>query len=87
MLRLTSSAVTELGVQRRFSGQLVLHFSAVTTGFVSGLEFLILIVNTVRGSCLPVLDGLGLLALCCVLVHFFTLCLCADRSGDRKLFN
>ena len=58
VLGLASGAMAQLGVERLLSAQLVLDLAAVTACLVSGLEVLVLLVDLVRCTLLPILDWL-----------------------------
>ena len=58
VLSLASSAVTELGVKRLLSAQLVLDLAAVAAGLVSSLEVLVGLVDLVGSTLLPILNRL-----------------------------
>lgn len=62
VLRLTSGAMTELGVERRITAELVLDLAAVAGRVVLYVKLVIVLMNAVRWACLPVMDTLYRLA-------------------------
>ena len=54
--------MAELAIKGLFSAQLVLDFAAVAACLVTGLEVLVLLVNSVWWTLLPLRDTLGALA-------------------------
>ena len=62
MLCLAGRAMAELAIKGLFSAQLVLDFAAVAACLVTGLEVLVLLVNSVWWTLLPLRDTLGALA-------------------------
>lgn len=70
MLRLTSSAMTQLRIQRLLTTELVLDLAAMAAGLVARLEVLIGLAQAVGRAVLPVVLALLRLALGFVGVHF-----------------
>lgn len=64
MLRLTSRAMAQLAIQWLFPAQLILDLATMAAGVVQRVEPIVVLVNSVWGTLLPVLHlSLGLLIL------------------------
>lgn len=79
MLSLTCCAVAELAVKRCLSTQLILDSSAMTASFVDVFEVIIIVVDSVWSSLLPLFDAV------LVLRRLFAFMLFLDRFVGRHL--